>query len=443
MKIIIRPEEWENQLDLNRAFENVQWPEFDDRLIEVVLDAPDVQKVVNCFLNSNLNAKVTVTPPSEDVQFVNYAGMFSGCRQLNSQPVFDGSKNKSMAAMFKSCENMRFSLHNIDTSNVLDFRQCFWGAKSYSGNGPQYWDFSSARSPDAFNNFFGGGSSIQTKFYDQLIESLHDQMVAGTLPTPMSSVNMGESQYSPYVAEKHADLIDYGWEIIDGGEVPYTLSPLEVEFSRSVDSLLENGTFPGSIDFGPVCIGPRNGLLISPRHVLHVRHYMPSVGQAMPLISGETVVVERVDSGYRGLDIGIATLKEDAKTRPALVLPKNWGEVMPLLAGPPTHYPKGTAPALIRFKRGGSWTINDATFASTSDTKNTGCAIPVNELRKKYFAGIQVGDSGSAVCFVHGDRLVASYSLATSGGTGIFLSGVREWADAILDRTGHKFEEVV
>lgn len=129
MKIIIRPEEWENQLDLNRAFENVQWPEFDDRLIEVVLDAPDVQKFVNCFLNSNLNAKVTVTPPSEDVQFVNYAGMFSGCRQLNSQPVFDCSKNKSMAAMFKNCENMRFSLHNIDTSNVLDFRQCFWGAK--------------------------------------------------------------------------------------------------------------------------------------------------------------------------------------------------------------------------------------------------------------------------------------------------------------------------
>jgi len=442
MKLSIKIEDWENELQLNRAFENVQWPEYNDRLLDITIDAPNVQKFVNCFLNSNLNAKVNIVPPSDDLEYVNYAGMFSGCRKLNRQPVFDGSKNRSMAAMFKNCENMRFNLHSIETSNVVDFRQCFWGAVNYSGNGPQYWNYSSARSPDAFRNFFGGGSGLWTRFYDQFIESLHAQMLAGTLPTPMSSVNMGYSQYSPHVAKKHSDLVDYGWEIIDGGEVPYTLSTLEVEFSRSVDSLLESGTFPGNVDFGPVCTGPRNGLLISPRHVLHVRHYMPSVGQAMPLISGETVIVERIDSGYRGLDIGIATLKEDAKTSPALVLPKNWQEAMPLLVGPPTHYPSGTAPALIRFKRGGSWTINDATFASTSDTANTGCTIPVNELRKKYFAGIQVGDSGSAVCFVYKNRLVASYSLATSGGTGIFLSSVRDWADAILSRTGHKFEEI-
>jgi hypothetical protein len=442
MKITIQTEEWENQLDLNRAFENVQWPEFDDRSVEVVLDAPDVQKFVNCFLNSNLNAKVTVTPPSEDVQFVNYAGMFSGCRQLNSQTVFDCSKNKSMAAMFKSCESMRFSLHNIDTSNVLDFRQCFWGASAYSGNGVQSWDFSSARSPDAFNNFFGGGSSIRTIYYDQLIESLHNQMKAGTLPTPMKSVNMGDSYYSPYLQAKHDDLVAYGWDLLDGGVVPHELSPMEKYFSTTVDSRLAANNFPGDIDFGPVCIGSRNGILITPRHTLHVKHYMPSVGQSMKLISGEEVVVDRVDSGWMGLDIGIATLKEDATTKPALVLPRNWQELMPLLNGPPTHYPKGVAPALIRFKRGGVPTVNDVTYANGSGgTPLTGCRIPVNQLRLDHFDDIKAGDSGSAVCFVYDNRLVVSYSLSHSDGSGVFLAGCREWTDAILARTGHSFEE--
>jgi len=441
MKIIIQTEEWEDALQLNRAFEDVQWPEYKDRLIDIILDTPRVQKYVNCFLNSNLNAKVIVKPPSDDLDFVNYAGMFSGCRKLNRQPIFDCNKNKSMAAMFKNCESMRFSLHSIDTSNVLDFRQCFWGALNYSGNGVQSWNFSSARSPNAFNNFFGGGSNIQTIYYDQLIESLYNQMKSGTLPTPMKSVNMGDSYYSPYMKQKYDELIAYGWDIVDGGVVPYELSPMEKYFSTTVDSRLASNNFPGDIDFRPVCIGSRNGILITPRHTLHVRHYMPSTGQSMKLISGETVVVDKVDSGWMGLDIGIATLKEDAETQPALVLPRNWQELMPLFNGPPTRYPKGVAPALIRFKRGGVPTVNDATYAKASGTPSTGCTMPINQLRLDHFKGIEVGDSGSAVCFVYDNRLVVSYALAGSNGSGVFLDGCRQWIDAILARTGHSLEE--
>lgn len=443
MKITIEIEESENELQLNKAFENVQWPEYSDRTVDVVLDAPKIQKFVNCFLNSNINARVIITPPSEDIQSVNYAGMFSGCTQLNRQPVFDGKKNRSMAAFFKSCENMRFNTYGIDTSNVVDFRQCFYGAKNFSGIGVAYWDFSSARSPDAFNNFFGGGSKMRTLYYDQFIEALYEQMKSGTLPTPMKSVDMGESQYSPLVAKKYKELIEYGWEFKDSGEVPYQLSPLEIEFSRSIDSRLKAGTFPGDIDFGPVCISPRNGILISPRHMLHVRHYMPSAGESRKLISGETVVVDKVESGYKGLDIGIVTLKEDAKTRPALVLPRNWKTAMPLLGGPPTQYPRGAAPAMIRFRQRGEPTINDATYAQKDPiiSPSTGCTKPLDPLRLEYFKDIQMGDSGSPVCFVYKDRLVASYSLATSGGTGVFLAGVREWVDELCARTGHSVEE--
>lgn len=439
MKIIIKLEEWEKDLDLKRAFENFKWPE----CTSVVLDTPTVSKFVNCFLNSDLNARVTITPPADDVPFVNYAGMFSGCRNLSSQPVFDCSKNKSMAAMFKMCENIRFSLHNIDTSKVLDFRQCFWGAKNYSGNGIQSWDFRSARSPDAFNNFFGGGSGVRTIFYDQFIESLHTQMKDGTLPTPMKSVDMGASQYSPYIASKRQELIDYGWELIDAGEVPCELSKMEIHFSECVDSRLKDNNFPGDIDFGPVCIGPRNGILVTPRHIIHVRHYMPSPGQSMPLMSGETVVVDKVESGFMGLDIGIATLKEDAKTRPTLIMPRNWEELMPSLGGPPTSYPKGVAPAVIRFKRGGIPTLNDIAYIGNKNTPSAACITPVSELRLSYFKGINVGDSGSAVCFVDNQRLVLAYSLTSSDGSGIALVGkLRDLIDEVVSRTGHSLEEV-
>lgn len=442
MKITIQPHEWENDLQLIRAFENVQWPEYTDRSLEIVLDAPHVTKFVNCFLNSNLNARVTITPPADDVVSVNYAGLFSGCRELNAQPVFDCSKNISMAAMFKMCENIRFSLHNIDTSKVVDFRQCFWGAKNYSGNGVQSWDYSSARSPDALSNFFGGGSGMRTIYYDQFIEHLHDEMLAGTLPTPMSPVNMGTSQYSPYVAKKREQLIDYGWDIVDSGEVPYELSPLEAYFSETIDSRLKSNAFPGDIDFGPVCLGSRNGILITPRHTIHVKHYMPSVGQEMVLGSGESVVVESIDAGFMGLDIGIATLKTEATTRPALALLRNWKDWMPLLGGPPTSYPKGAAPAVIRFKRGGVPTVNDMAYVGKNQTPSAACIMPVDPLRLQHYSGINVGDSGSAVCFVYDNRLVLAYSLTSSDGSGIAISGdLRNWIDGIVSKTGQALQD--
>lgn len=427
---------------LNKFFENFDQGTLSEDCDKVIIDAPMNTKFVNFFLNSNIDKRIVINPPDEKVESVNYAGMFSGCRKLNAEPEFDGSKNISMAAFYKSCESMRFNVARINTSKVRDFRQCFWGATNYTGIGISEWDFSSVVGPNAFNNFFGGGSKMENRFYDELILSLHRQMKAGTLPTPMVQVDLADSQYSPYVAERHKELVEYGWDLRDGGEVPYELSPLELEFTRSIDSRLANDTFPGDIDIGPVCVGSRNGLLISPRHTLHVKHYMPSVGQKMELASGEIVEVASVEAGWYALDVGIATLKEDAKTRPALVLPKNWPELLPNLPGPPLNYPRGTQPPMIKFKKKFTSLCDTSWASSRIDACRGGMMVPIDPRRDAWWADIKMGDSGSAVCFVYGNRLVAAYSLATSGGTGIFIASLRDIVDELLARTGHKVEEI-
>lgn len=426
---------------LNRYFQNFDEAALPEDCVKVIVDAPMNTKFVNFFLNSNINKRIVINPPSEKVEFVNYAGMFSGCRKLNAEPEFDGSKNISMAAFYKSCESMRFNVARIDTSKVRDFRQCFWGAVNFTGIGLREWDFSSAVGPNAFNNFFGGGSKMEIRFYDELIINLHNQMKAGTLPTPMVRVDLADSQYSPYVAERRQELVEYGWDLRDGGEVPYELSPLEQYFIKSVDDRLANDTFPGNIDIGPVCVGSRNGILISPRHTLHVKHYMPAVGQKMELASGEIVEVESVISGWWALDIGVATLKEDATTRPAMMLPKNWKECMPNLLGPPLNYPLGTQPPMIKFKKKFTGLCDTSWSGDGEKSYRAGLMISIDPRRKAWWQGIVVGDSGSAVCFVYGDRLVVSYPLATSGGTGVFAANLRDEIDELLARTGHKVDE--
>lgn len=427
---------------LNKFFENFDETTLSEDCVKVIIEAPMNTKFVNFFLNSNINKRIVINPPDEKVESVNYAGMFSGCRKLNAEPEFDGSKNVSMAAFYKSCEDMRFNVAKVNTSKVRDFRQCFWGAKNYSGIGISEWDFSSAVGPNAFNNFMGGGSNIQIRFYDELILSLHKQMKAGTLPTPMTQVDFADSQYSPYVANRRKELIDYGWDIRDGGEVPYELSPLEIEFTRSIDERLVNGTFPGDIDIGPVCIGSRNGLLISPRHTLHVKHYMPGIGQKMELASGEIIEVASVNSGWWSLDIGIATLKEDAKTRPALFLPRNWQELLPNLAGPPLNYPSGTSPPMIKFKKKFPSLCDVSWFGTTTTSARGGIMVPIDPARDAWWKDIVVGDSGSAICFVYGNRLVTGFSLATSGGTGINPLVIRDIIDELMTKTGHRVEEL-
>ena len=405
---------------------------------ELVIDCPQAKRFTNCFLNSPINCRVRITPTTE--QEVAYNGLFAGCKQLDLQPVMDTSRCINMAAMWKGCESMRFSHHWLKTSNVRDMRQMFMGCVNWSGNGPQKFDFSSLSSGDAMRNF-ATGTKAQTVYYDQWLENLYGQAKAGTLKTPMHAVAFGAAQCSPVMAEKRQFLIKYGWEILDGGAVPSSLIPLEVAFSEAVDSRLKDGQFPGTIDLSPVCRTMRNGIAITPRHTLHVRHYMPPVGQPIKFWNGEEARVQAVERCDRNWDIAIATLDRDCNVKPALVMPRNWQELMPHAAGPPIKYPAGTRPAVLWFGKDNKVVISDFAFCRTTQPL-ANMIRPDDADRAAHHRLIQSGDSGSPVCFVHRDRLVAAWAVANSDGSGVWLAGVRDWADAVVARTGHKLTEL-
>jgi hypothetical protein len=414
--------------DFHRALEGWNPPAVCE---ELVIDCQEARRFTNAFLGSDIDCRVRITPTTE--QAVSYAGLFSGCRRLNHQPRLDTARCINMAAMFKGCEAMRFSHAWMDTRHVRDMRQMFMGCTAWSGNGPQAWDFRSLSSEDAMRNF-ATGTHIRTVYYDQWIENLHQQAKAGTLPTPMNAVAFGAAQYSPVMADKRQFLINYGWEIQDGGEVPINLSLLEAGFSESVDNRLQSGTFPGTIDLSPVCRTMRGGIAITPRHTLHVRHYMPPVGQPIKLWNGEEARVQAIEHGE--WDIAIATLDHDCDVTPALVLPSEWQELLPNAAGPPVQYPAGTAPAVVWFNNQNKIGIWDFAFVdSTQPISNA--KKPADPDRAAHHLDVATGDSGSPACFVYGNRLVAAWSVANSDGSGVWLAGVRDWADGVVARTGH------
>jgi hypothetical protein len=186
-----------------------------------------------------------------------------------------------------------------------------------------------------------------------------------------------------------------------------------------------------------MCRSHRNGILISPQHVLYVKHYQPRPGQSISFWNGETATVQKCTPG--DYDIAVATLVNPVTTRPALVFPADWKQQMPMAAGPPSQYPSGTRPPMVWSNQRNEIGIWDFSYA---DDYPPTCqaTIPVDPLRDAWFRGIKVGDSGSPICCVYGDRLVVAFALVSSAGSGVFTGSVREWLDEV---TQGMVEEVV
>jgi hypothetical protein len=413
--------------DMARALEAWPVPEACD---ELTIDAPQARRFTNCLLNSPINCRVTVVPTENDA--VSYAGLFSGCRLLQHQPVVDVSKCINMAAFFKECREARFNLYQFrQTANVRDMRQCLMGCVNLAGNGLQEWDFSGLSSEDAMRNF-AHGTTFRTECYDGLIKNLFRQAKVGTLPTPMHAVDFGSARYSPLVSEKRQFLIDYGWDIKDGGRVHIDLSDTEKGYSKSVDDAIKahGDQWLSAIDCSPVAKSSRNGTLVTPRHTIHVSHYAPHIGHVVRFWRGETATVTAV-ARHPSSDLCIATLDRDMDIRPAKLLPRSWRNELPNSDGPPTRYPAGSAPPLILFSDGNSSQppgLMDLSFvaASTSTGVPQYCS---GGARAMYPPSIQVGDSGSSVCFLDGDRLVLAWPLQSGGGTGPWLANHLDWID--------------
>ncbi len=94
---------------------------------------------------------------------------------------------------------------------------------------------------------------------------------------------------------------------------------------------------------------------------------------------------------------------------------------------------------LVWFNRLNEIKMMDLTYVKTT-TPTAVVGMPTDELRAAYHSGLAVGDSGSPACLVNDDRLVVSHSIANSQGVGVWLSGVLDWADELVARTGHSLD---
>lgn len=437
--------------DLSRLFENTIFPQQNENnpFLEMEIDCPEAKKYTNMFLNSNVNARITFTPPA--VGSVTYAGLFSMCKELSHQPFMDTSNCINMAAMFKGCENMRFAVHFLNTKNVRDMRQMFWGCKNFSGNGIQAFDFSSLNNPNAMRNFMGGGASMRQVYYDKFIENLYKQMKAGTLPKPMYAVEMGDSKYSPYYSFMRQEVVDYGWELLDGGQIVPTVEPSKYE-QEFYNGLLERiKTNPENwldgVDMSCHTRSSQGGILISPRHMIYAYHYKPGVGKRVVFWNGQEGIVEDIDPypATKWGDIVLVRLKKPVENaNPALFLQKDWRKQCPLLGtyGPPSpFFPMENIPTVWIDKRDRAC-VSVVTFVINPD-KGGLCVLMTPEnpvFRSKYKDAIP-GDSGSPQCFLYRDKFVLSHVITTGGpGTGSWLyqDGCVDYIEQQLALCGEK-----
>lgn len=438
---------------LNRFGENFKQSELPKDCVKLIIDARNNQRFVNFFLNSDINLTVEIIPTETD--WVNYAGFFSGCKNLNSKPIWDNSKNKSMAAMFKSCENIRFSLYNVDTSNTLDFRQCFWGANGFSGNGLQSWDFSSAKSPDAMRNFMGGGAFMWQKHYDEFLLNLHRQMKSKTLPTPMYAVNMGNSKYSPKYHHIRQEIIDYGWEILDGGLAQEEIDPsvYEEEFYSGVLKRIKQNpaNWLDGVDMSCHTRSSQGGILISPRHMLYTYHYRPSIGKKVVFWNGQESIVENVDTQpikSKWGDLTLVRLKYSVNdVNPVLFLNKDWRKQCPQLGtyGPPSPFFYMKNIPTIWTDRSNRVCISAVNFITEWPSKPNQCimTMPDEPLFKSKYKNAIGGDSGSPHCFLYKDRFVLSHLVTTAGpgnGSWVNLPQFRDYIENQLALYGEKLD---
>lgn len=438
--------------DLTRLFENTIFPQQNENnpFLEIVVDCPEAVLYTNMFLKSNLNCRVTITPPSVDR--VTYAGLFSMCKELNHQPFIDTSKCRSMAAMFKGCESMRFSVHFLNTSNVGDMRQMFWGAKNFAGNGIQAFDFSSLANPNCMRNFMGGGASIRQTYYDKVIENLHSQMKSGTLPTPMYAVDMGGSQYSPYYAKMRQEIIDYGWQLLDGGQILPTVEPskFEEEFYNSVFDRINNNpdSWVDDVDMSCHTKSSQGGILISPKHMIYTYHYKPGVGKRVTFWNGQQGVVEDVDifPAQEWGDIVLVRLKEPiTDANPVLFLEKDWRKQCPRLGtyGPPSPFPPMENTPLVWVDNGNRVCTSSVSFITEwpNMPNRVVTTVPQNPVIKSKYKDAVPGDSGSPMCFLYNKRFVLSHVI-TEGGAGpgswVNLKNLRDYIDQQLSIYGEK-----
>jgi hypothetical protein len=393
---------------------------------EILFDDGDYRcastKFANTFLGSSINCLVTIRecPP-----LTNMAGVFANCLELTVPPVLESTQwCKGMAALYKGCESLT-RVNVLKTQRVTDMRQMYQGCTNLTGKGVRV-DCPAVRSPDGMSNF-ASGCNFERDHYSRLIEQLHFQMRAGTLPTPMTNVNFGTSTYHPWLAEKRQKLIDYGWQIRDGGtDSIEPLGPWPARWSFGVDSRIKDGTLNLSgVRFGSRFIGAKNGVLVAPQWALFVQHWPPSVGEGFTLASGERVRVASVVHHPQN-DLTLARLQEPAKTLPARVMSFNGAAKVPYMLDSQTLGKVAHIPVLVIDRRNAPRVLDYQGVSVTGAIAAERCDKPP---RASLSGGFTVGDSGSPGWLLDDSaEPTLIYLVASPGGGGHTTFGAANWS---------------
>lgn len=396
-------------------------------------------KFVNTFLGSSVDCLVTIRecPP-----FTNMAGIFANCSELTVPPVLENTQwVKGMAALFKGCSRLT-RVNVLKTQRVTDMRQMYMGCRSLTGEGVRV-DCPKVMTGDGMSNF-ATGCHFTRDHYSRLLEQLHFQMRAGTLPTPMNNVNFGTSTYHPWLAEKRQKLIDYGWQLFDGGtDGIEPLGPWPDAWARGVDSRISGSTLDLSgVRFDARFVGAKNGVLVAPQWALFVQHWPPGIGEWFTLASGERVQVASVVHHPQN-DLTLAKLQQPAQTTPAQVMTLAGAQRVPYMLDSQTLGKVAHIPVLVIDRRNAPRVLDYQGVSGTGALMAAPCSEP---LRKPFTGGFTVGDSGSPgwLVDVSGEPTLV-YLVASPGGGGhttfaaanwqwmvnhIGIGVVREWSPA-------------
>lgn len=387
-------------------------------------------KFVNTFLNSPIDCLVTIRecPPG-----TNMAGVFANCSRLTVPPVLESTQwVKGTAALYKGCSSLT-RVRVMKTQRATDMRQMFMGCTNLTGEGVRI-DCPAVRGPDGMSNF-ATGCNFTRDHYSRLLDQLHFQMRAGTLPSPMVNVNFGGSTYHPWQEEKRQRLIEYGWDIRDGGtDAIEPLGPWPGRWAYGVDSRITNGVLDlAGVRLASRFIGAKNGVLIAPQWALFVQHWPPSLGERFTLANGERVRVASVIHHAQN-DLTLARLHEPAKTLPARVMSLTGASQVPYMLDNRTLGHAAHIPLVVIDRRNQPRVLDYQGVSGSGAILAERCVDPP---RAALSGGFTVGDSGSPGWLLdNSSEPTLIYLVASPGGGGhtTFAPANWEWIERHVGR---------
>lgn len=222
---------------------------------------------------------------------------------------------------------------------------------------------------------------------------------------------------------EHSELFGMWSQEVDSRLSPSTIedTPLFSSMDHTSGTYLRNsGCWGATINTTPISVwnstgvAQRGGILISPRHVLFAKHWMPTTQAVIRFVADNDALVERTVSAVEnlsGADLSVALLDSDVPSSItfAKVLPKDWRQKIPDVAG--------FAIPCVWVDPDKKLLVVDLAALEADQFSMAAGVEPTHSQRAIRYENVVSGDSGCAVCLVADGALVA-LTCWTFGGAG-------------------------